>query len=74
MDIVAAFTKGDGPLLGILSIVLCPLGGFVIGWVKSKQWGIQQVMLIWTSTIFVALLCQIFLWTMGVVTVETMSP
>ncbi len=42
MEIVAAFQKGDGPLLGILSIVLCSLGGFVIGWAKAKDWGIQN--------------------------------
>ena len=49
MEIVAALQKGDGPLLGILSIVLCSLGGFVIGWAKAKDWGIQKLMIIWTA-------------------------
>ncbi len=54
MEIVAAFQKGDGPLLGILSIVLCSLGGFVIGWAKAKDWGIQKLMIIWTISMIVS--------------------
>jgi hypothetical protein len=53
LEIVAAFKKSDGPLMGILSIVLCGLGGFIIGWIHNKQWGIQKVMLVWMITIVV---------------------
>lgn len=40
--------------LGIACIVLlfcCGIGGliaFIYGWMKSSEWGIQNVMLIWT--------------------------
>ncbi len=49
MEVVTAFQKGDGPLLGILSIVCCcTLGGLIIGWIKCKEWGIQTLMLVCT--------------------------
>ena len=48
MEIVAAFKKEEKPLMGILSIVLCSLGGFIIGWIHAKKWGISKLMLIWT--------------------------
>lgn len=48
MEIVAAFKKEEKPLMGILSIVLCSLGGFVIGWIFSKKWGLTKVMIAWT--------------------------
>ncbi len=49
MEVVVAFKKGDGPLLGILSIVCCcTLGGLVIGWIKCKEWGIQTLMVVYT--------------------------
>ena len=51
MEVVTAFQKGNGPLLGILSIVLTccgGIGGIVIGWIKCKEWGIQNLMIIWT--------------------------
>ena len=52
--IVAAFKNEKSPVLGILSIVLCfSVGGFIIGWMKHKQWGITRLMLIW-SALFVA--------------------
>ena len=59
LEIVAAFQKGDGPLMGILSIVLCSLGGFIIGWIHNKKWGIQKVMLIWTILVVVMLIANI---------------
>ena len=63
MEVVAAFQKGDGPLLGILSIVLtvfCGIGGFVIGWVKCNEWGIQKLMIIWTISIIVGAVAYAF--------------
>lgn len=53
LEVVAAFKKEEKPLMGILSIVLCSLGGFVIGWINSKKWGIQKVMIIWTILVIV---------------------
>ena len=48
MVVVQAFKKGKGPLLGILSLIFCTLGGLIIGWIKAKEWGIQKLMLIYT--------------------------
>jgi hypothetical protein len=36
--VVKAFKKGDGPLMGILALVLCSLGGLVVGWINVKKW------------------------------------
>ena len=59
MEIVAAFKKEEKPLMGILSIVLCSLGGFIIGWINSKKWGIQKVMMIWTIAVVVLVIVQV---------------
>jgi len=65
MEVIAAFQKGEGPLLGILSIIFCGLGAFIIGWIKSKEWGIQQMMMIWTIAVVVSTLCQIVIMSMA---------
>lgn len=59
LEIVAAFKGGNGPLMGILSIVLCGLGGFVIGWIHHKQWNITNLMIGWSACIVVSLLLNI---------------
>ncbi len=59
LEIVAAFKKEEKPLLGILSIVLCGLGGLVIGWIHAKKWNIQKLMLIWTIVLAVTIVLQI---------------
>jgi hypothetical protein len=59
MEIVAAFKKEEKPLMGILSIVLCSLGGFIIGWINSKKWGIQKIMMIWTIVVVVLIIVQV---------------
>lgn len=59
MEIVAAFKKSEGPLMGILSIVLCSLGGFIIGWINAKKWGIQKIMMIWTIAVVVGVIINI---------------
>ena len=43
--LVKAFQSGN-VVLGI--VCLCPLVAFIMGWVKSNEWNIQKVMLIWT--------------------------
>lgn len=48
IEVVTAFKKEEKPLMGILSIVLCSLGGFVIGWIHAKKWGITKLMVGWT--------------------------
>ena len=59
MEIVAAFKKEEKPLLGILSIVLCSLGGFIIGWIHAGKWGIKNIMLAWTGLVIVGLLLNV---------------
>ena len=54
MNIVIAFRKEDGILLGVLSI--CGIIGFIIGWIKVKQWGHQTLMIVWTLAILIGLL------------------
>ena len=46
--LIKAFQSGN-IVLGI--VCLCPLVAFILGWVKSKEWDIQKVMLIWTVLI-----------------------
>ena len=59
MEIVAAFKKEEKPLMGILSIVLCSIGGFIIGWINAKKWGIQKIMMIWTIAVVVSIIVQV---------------
>lgn len=60
MEIVAAFQKGKGPLMGILSIVPClGLGGFIIGWIHAGKWGISKLMIIWTIVIIASIIVNV---------------
>jgi hypothetical protein len=59
MVIVAGFKNEQSPLLGILCIVLCGLGAFIIGWVKHAEWRIKNLMLIWTGLIVFGLILQV---------------
>lgn len=43
-------------VLGIVS--LCTLVGFIVGWVKHKEWRHTNVMLWWTAAMLVYMLCQ----------------
>lgn len=62
--VVQMFKRGQTGI-GIASLVLllaCGIGGlvaFVYGWIKAKEWDIQNVMLIWTGCIVVSVLCNI---------------
>lgn len=59
IEIVNAFKKEEKPLMGILSIVLCGLGGFIIGWINAKKWGIQKIMMIWTVLVVVGVIVNV---------------
>lgn len=61
IEIVAAFKKEEKPLMGILSLLLCGIGGLVIGWVHATEWGIKRVMVIWTSCVAICLMT----WAIG---------
>lgn len=63
MVLIKMFQAGQTGL-GIACIVLicCGIGGliaFIYGWVKSKEWGITNIMLIWTACIVVGIILQI---------------
>ncbi len=45
--------------MGILSIVLCSLGGFIIGWIHAGKWGIQANMKLWTIFVVVGIILNI---------------
>ena len=49
MVIIKAFKKEEGPLMGILCIVLCSLGALVIGWINAKKWDCKKLMLVFTA-------------------------
>lgn len=59
MEIIAAFKKAEGPLMGILSIVFCSLGGLIIGWIHAGKWGITKLMTIWSILIVAAIILQV---------------
>jgi hypothetical protein len=54
--LVRMFQNGDGKL-GAICIVLTifcgigPLLGLIIGWMNAKDYGVETVMLIWTTAI-----------------------
>ena len=54
--IVVAFQKGS-VVLGVVSI--CPLVGFIIGWVKNKEWDHTKVMAVWSICIVINLILNV---------------
>jgi hypothetical protein len=65
MVVIKAFQNEESPLLGILCIVLCGLGAFVIGWIKNTEWRITQLMMIWTGLFVGSIVLQIVLMAVG---------
>ncbi len=57
LTIITAFKKEDGPLFGILSI--CPIVGFILGWVRHAQWGHTKIMAIWTAAFVVNMIMNV---------------
>ncbi len=55
--LVKMFQNGQTGL-GIVSIC-CGLVAFIVGWMNATQWGIKNVMLIWTLTIVVNIILSI---------------
>jgi hypothetical protein len=60
IEIVAAFRNAKGPLLGILSILLSPVAGFMIGWVNNRNWRITQVMIMFTAFAILYFVAQLY--------------
>jgi hypothetical protein len=69
--VVKMFQKGETGIgiACIVGIFLCGIGGivaFVYGWIKSGEWQLQKIMLVWTACIVVNILLQIVGVAMGV--------
>lgn len=47
--------KQKGVGFGILGII-CALFALIYGWMKAEEWGIKQIMLIWTALIVVSII------------------
>lgn len=60
--IVTAFRHGEA-LIGILCI--CPLVGFIMGWVKSAEWAHQQVMMVWSGCVVINIVLNVVVSSMG---------
>ena len=56
LTVVKAFQSGKTSN-GILSI--CPLVGFILGWINVKDWNHQPVMLAWTVAILLNIVAQV---------------
>lgn len=54
--VVRAFQSGK-VVLGVVS--LCPLVGFIIGWINVKEWNHQLPMTVWSIAIVVNILLQV---------------
>ena len=55
LTVVKAFQSGTTSN-GVLSI--CPLVGFILGWINVKEWNHQPVMLAWTVATILNLVVQ----------------
>lgn len=60
IEIIAAFRNAKGPLLGILSILLSPVAGFLIGWANHRNWRITQVMIVFTALALLYFVLQLY--------------
>jgi len=56
--LVALFKNGD-ILAGVFSI--CPLVGFIMGWVRVNKYNLMPVMLVWTGCIVVNIILNVVL-------------
>jgi hypothetical protein len=59
--VVIAMFKNNQTGLGIVCLVglLCGIGGliaFIYGWIKSGEWNLKTVMLVWTAAIVIGLI------------------
>jgi len=57
-EIVAAFRYGSYGL-GILSLLLTPIGGFIIGWINASRWRVTQLMVMFAIATIILLALQI---------------
>jgi hypothetical protein len=57
MVIVKIFQEGSVGL-GILAII-CPLFAFIYGWMKVNEYGIRNIMLVWSACIVLGLIINV---------------
>ena len=57
--------QNDQTVAGILSICICPLIAFVMGWMNADKWGIKNIMLAWTGVIVGSIILNIVAVSMG---------
>lgn len=55
MVVVKAFKNEESPLMGILALVLCTLGGLIIGWINAKKWNCKGLMG-WYTLLFILMM------------------
>lgn len=48
MVVVKAFKNEEGPLMGILALVFCTLGGLIVGWINAGKWNCKKLMVWYT--------------------------
>jgi hypothetical protein len=56
MTIIKAFQNND-TTAGIFSI--CPLVGFILGWINASKWNHGTIMLVWTVCIVISIVIQV---------------
>jgi hypothetical protein len=61
--LVKMFQNGQTGL-GIVSIC-CGIIAFIVGWMNASQWGIKNVMMIWTAMILLGIILNIAAAAMG---------
>jgi hypothetical protein len=63
MVIIKMFQNGDtGLAIACIVLIFCGIGGliaFIMGWVKSGQYGVKNIMLAWTGCIGAMIVLQI---------------
>jgi hypothetical protein len=67
--IIAMFQNQQGTLAIVcLVLLLCGIGfliAFIFGWIRSGEWGITKIMMIWTGAIIVGIICNIVAGALG---------
>ena len=54
MVLVKSFQR-SGPGIGIVGIITCGIATFIWGWIKSKEFNLTKIMLLWTVVIIISI-------------------
>lgn len=55
----------NSALMGIISLLTCGLGGFIIGWIKHKEWGLTKTMKVWSGCMILGFILQMAIGFVG---------